>query len=428
MCATHPIPTQTQWVGEVKKFRLADFFRAHWGEYCKHPKEFIEPEQYKAVAAILACRTAVLGIDHFACPFCGDMTDIYHNCNNRFCPTCSWLDTMKWAETIKAQMLNIPHRHAVFTIPHQLIPLLKQNTEAILNILAKAAADTIKDWMKSKHGLKTGIIEVIHTFGEQKNMHPHVHQIVAWGGIDFKTGELVALENDYVKYMHFKNKFRMKFEDTLIKLFNSGELQHQFNNRVEFMKLIKKINEKHWQIHLEPSMQTPEEVIRYIGRYSKRACLSEYKITNIEGEYLTFRYKDYKDRRDANDPKSKAKEKELRLHYRDFFPLLLQHVPKPYFRLVRYYGCYGRFKNIPDEYKSAPTEKLSEQIELEYETSENNPKYCAPCACNKVYVSTTLDRRPRKERNEPFDITKHKHLVINRFEAKINENLISNAA
>jgi len=398
-----------------KKYRLADFFDAHWDKYCKHPTEFIEAEQYKAVNAIRVCRTAVLGIDYYACPECGEISEVRHNCNNRFCPTCSWLDTIKWSERIQSQMLNIPHRHVVFTLPHQLIPLLKRNKKRILNILAKYSGETFKDWIKTKYGLNTGIILVIHTFGEKKNMHPHTHMIVAWGGIDFKTGELKTIEKDFVKYKFLQDKFRCKFEDALIAAFDKKELKHNFKNRIEFMQFIKKINQNNWQIHLEPPMKTPAEVVRYIARYSKRACLSEYKITRIEGEYISFSHKDYRDREDHNNPKSKAKVKEMRLHYSAFFPLLLQHVPEPYFRLVRYYGCYGRFKNIPQEYKSEPQEtKLSEQIEIEYQTSEKNPKYCTSCTCAKIYIHTIIDKRLKQERKEPFDINKHKHLIFSK--------------
>jgi hypothetical protein len=411
MCNHPQHKEQAPFAGE-KKFRLADFFNMHWDQYCEHPSEFIEPEQYKAVNAIRVCRTAALGIDYYACPDCGEISEVRHNCNNRFCPTCSWLDTIKWSETIKSQMLDIPHRHVVFTLPHQLIPLFNRNKKLILNILAKQSAETFKDWIKHKYGLNIGIISVIHTFGEKKNNHPHTHMIISWGGIDFKTGELKAIEEEYVNYKFLQNKFRCKFEDSLIASFDKGELKHDFANRMEFMQFIKKINQKNWQIHLEPPMETPADVVRYIARYSKRACLSEYKITNIDGEYISFRYKDYKDREDPNNPKSKAVEKELRLHYSDFFPLLLQHVPKAYFRLVRYYGCYGRFKNILPEYKSMPEEiQLSRQIEDEYETSENNPKYCVACTCPKIYVYTLLDSRTKKDRTEPFDIKRHKHLI-----------------
>lgn len=409
MC-DHSQKGQQKFTGE-KKFRLADFFRKWWDDYCKRPTKFIEPWHYKAVNALLVCRTEVLGIDYYACPECGEISEVRHNCKNRFCPTCSWLDTIKWAERIKSQLLNIPHRHVVFTLPHQLHPLIERNQRLLYNLLGRVSADTLKDWISAKYNLKTGIVSVLHTFGERKNLHVHTHKIVAWGGIDFKTGELKAITEDYVKYTFLQKKFRCKFEDELITMFDSGELQHNFASRKEFMEFIKKINDKNWQIHLEPPMKTPAEVIRYIARYSKRACLSEYKITNIEGEYISFRYKDYKDREDENNPKSKAKQKIETLHYRDFFPLLLQHVALPNFRLVKYYGCYAQFKKIPQEYKSTPElPLLSEQLEEQYQLSENNPKYCLSCTSAKKYVYTVIDIRPRQERKEPFDALKHNHL------------------
>ena len=400
---------------DEKKYRLKDFFDMHWNEYCKAPTKFIRPEQYKAVAAMQVCRTEVLGIDYYSCPDCGEISEIRHNCKNRFCPTCSWLDTIKWSEDLKLKIFDIPHRHSVFTLPHSLNGLIENNKKEMLNILARISADIYKSWFKKKHNVKIGIVSVIHTYGEKKNPHYHIHKLVSWGGMDFDTGELVTFkgkEKEYVNYNHLKKEFRRKYVDELEKLFDNKELKHNFADKQEFKTFIrKKLHKTAWQIHLEDPMDTPEEIIRYIGRYSKRACLSEYKITNIEGEYLTFKYKDYADRTDPKDKKSQPKEKELCLHYNKFFPLLLQHVPEPYFRMVRYYGAYARFKNIPEEYRMQEKEqqKLSETIEIEYETSEKNPKYCTACTRAKVYVNTLLDTRFKKDRTEPFDIKKHSH-------------------
>ncbi len=428
MCQQCPNKEPLPFAGE-KKFRLADFFNAHWDEYCQHPTKFIEPEQYKAVNAIRVCRTEVLGVDYYVCMQCGQLAEVRHNCKHRFCPTCSWLDTMKWAANVKSQILNIPHRHVVFTLPHDLIPLYQDNRRNMLNILARTSAETFKNWIRHKYGLNPGVISVIHTFGEKKNLHLHIHMIVSWGGIDIKTGELKTIEEQYVNYNHLQKKFRCLFQDDLVELFDKEELKHHFGSRIDFMRFLKKINKNNWQIHLEPPMQTPEEVIRYIGRYSKRACLSEYKITNIDGDYITFTYKDYKDREDENNPQSKAIEKPLRLHYKEFFPILLQHVPLPNFPLVRYYGCYGRFKNIPQEYKTPLAEEdIFEQMDMEYQENQNNPKYCGDCQCEKVYLHTLIDIRPKKERTEKFDIQKHKHLIYNKIFISTRKQIYKKAA
>ena len=296
-----------------KCFRLSDFFNAHWEEYLAGDHEPVRSEQYKAVAAIRACRTEALGIDYYVCEECGEISPVYHSCKNRFCPTCSWKDTLKWADRMEDSLMKIPHRHVVFTLPHQLNNLIKSNQWHLLDFLFKAASESLKEWMWHKYKLKPGIISVLHTFGETKNFHCHVHMILSWGGVN-SNNWIEQIEGDYVNYEFIQTKFRCKFEDKLVKLFDSDSLVHKFQHRIDFLKFLKKVNEKNWRVHFEASMTIPSQVIRYIGRYSKRACLSEYKITNIEGEEISFRYKDYKNL----DYYGKPIEKELTLNYREF--------------------------------------------------------------------------------------------------------------
>ena len=119
--------------------------------------------------------------------------------------------------------------------------------------------------------------------------------IVSWGGID-KIGAIQQIKGDYVNYEFISDKFRNNYENRLTELFDTDKLQHDFKDKIEFLRFLKQINEKNWIIHFEDPMETPSEVIRYIGRYSKRACLSEYKITRMEEEIIGFRYKDYKNK------------------------------------------------------------------------------------------------------------------------------------
>jgi len=389
MCdCTHHTDT-LGWQSE-KHFRLADFFDKWWDTYKQSPTVYITPEQYKAVNALRACRTEALGVDVYACPDCGEITKVYHSCKNRFCPTCSWNDTLRWADKIKGRMMSVAHRHTVMTLPHQLNNLIKKNGEELLSILLRVAADTIKDWMEHKYNIKPGIISVLHTFGETKEYHVHVHMIVSWGGIEKRTKTLQAIKGDYVDYNFLKNKFRCKFEDELISMFDNGTLKHDFSDRIALLQFIKYINQKRWIIHLEPPMDIPTQVIRYIGRYSKRACLSEYKITRMEGENISFRYKDNK----TKDSQNKPIERELELNYRDFFPRLLQHVPLPYFRLVRYYGMYSNRGAIPEEYIYTEENEIPDKWEeLQVEKTGENPMICNTCHTRKEYLYTQLKTR-----------------------------------
>ncbi len=375
-----------------KKYRLAEFFNLNWDNYVKHPTHFIYPEQYKAVAAMRACRTEALGIDHYVCEECGEISKAYHSCKNRFCPTCSWKDTLDWADKMKKQMLGLPHRHVVFTLLHSLNGLVTDNKGQLLDILFKAAAGAIQDWMGHKYQLNPGIINVLHTFGETKELHPHIHMILSWGGIN-KNHCPQEVKGEYINYEFIQTKFRCKFEDKLVKLFEAGALMHKFADRAEFMRFLKRVNDKKWRIHFEAAMKLPAEVVRYIGRYSKRACISEYKITNIDGEYISFKYKDNKNL----DFNGKPIVKELTLHYTEFFPRLLQHVPLPYFRTVRYYGAYAARTKAMLKGTYPIYQEKTEEVEEEgvYEMPEN-PKLCKNCNIAKTYLYTTFRNRNKE--------------------------------
>lgn len=398
-CKCHPV-----YVGEEKRYRLADFFNKHWDYYCKHPTKYITPEQYKAVNAIRTCQTAFLGVDVYCCKSCGEITEKYHTCKHRFCPSCSWKDTLKWANKQLGRMMNIKHRHVVVTLPHELNPLIRRNKKVLYNVLMRLAADIFKDWIRYKYKINCGIISVLHTFGEAKDMHIHVHMIVSWGGEDIVTGELREINSEFIEFQSLKRRFRKAFIDKIVLLYGQKRLDHKFADDQEFHQLLKRLHKSNWILHVEPPMQSPKEVILYIGRYSKRACLSEYKITNMDGEYITFKHKDNKDK-DANN---KAKIKELTLHYTEFFPLLLQHVPLPHFQIVRYYGKYHPKSKVKTEYLYA---KAQEESEVE---SEQNLPICEHCKEQKDYLYTIYDLRKRGDREERFDIKKHEHVKLNR--------------
>ncbi len=197
--------------------------------------------------------------------------------------------------------------------------------------------------------------------------------IMSWGCID-SEGKITVPEHDYVHILSIRKVFRCKFENALIELFDMGRLEHDFHNR------------RDWIVHLEPPIQMPKQVIQYVGRYSKRACLSEYKITAMDGENISFRYRNYKNSPDRRNPV----EKELTLHYREFFPQLLQHVPLCYFRIVRYYGFYSNKGNLPEEYFGRDESEIEEAGMQQGESGYENPYFCEHCGRTRVYSHTTV--------------------------------------
>lgn len=335
-----------------KKFSLASFFHAHWDNYLASPKYPVSMEQRKAVSALMKCRTAALGKDVYKCDDCGREHEVYFSCKHRFCPTCSWSDTQSWASVLHGQLLNVPHRHVVMTLPHLLHSLIRKNSKFFYETLMRESSNMLKDYMKKRYKVDIGVVCVLHTYGERKNFHVHVHMIVSWGGIDKSKSSLKSIPiADRIDYMKLKEGFRSRILHCMDKAYLSGDLRHDFESTEAYEAFKVGLLEKPWILHLEPPMSIPEQVIRYIGRYSKRACLSEYKITDISGEYISFRYKDYKEKQQDG----KYAEKVACMHYNDFFPMLLQHVPIAHFRIVRYYGVYATRTKIPAQYREKPS-------------------------------------------------------------------------
>ena len=414
MC-NHATYQQNKNTSFEKTFRLADFFDAHWDNYCQKPNHFIKPEQYKAVNAIRLCRTDALGKDIYGCLDCNQTIEIKHNCKNRFCPTCSWNDTLKWGDSMQNMLLNTPHRHVVMTLPHGLNNLVMFNQKVLTDALLEISANIMSEHLLKTFGIKAGVVAVLHTFGEKKNIHLHVHMIVSWGGISTKSLELVDIKNQYINFDTLKEQFKNKYLKRVEKLYKKEQLVHRFLNQEIFDKFIYSHKKQKWILHLEPPMKLPTQVIVYIGRYSKRACLSEYKITKIEGETIAFRYKDYKEK----DKNGKPVEKNLKLHYNDFFPLLLQHVPIPYFRMVRYYGIYNHRSKFNKKHLSVNQPKTEQHIiEVQSQAIElNDINVCIICKGTMIYIQTLMTRSTHKEM-----------IYIKKTLKKRNENILKNVA
>ena len=398
----------------TKKYRLADFFESYWDDYLTNPKEPILPEQFRAVNSILACRTAILGADVYVCTGCGSTHTVYHSCNNRFCPTCGYMDTNKWCNQLLGKMINAKHHHITVMLPEEFRPLAKENRWEIYNLFISTAAEAIKQWFWHRHRVKPGIMTVLHTFGDDKKYHVHVHMIVTDGGMTKKgTYHDLKTKRWLVKYDWLCNKkFKPIFLQKLKTLNKKGQLQSGYQSKEEFNNFVDHVGQKTWRMNIKESLSNTEDIVRYTCRYTKRACMSEYKIKEIDGEYISFEYKDYKNGKGENTPPIKIK----RMHYRDFFPQLLQHVPQKGFHMVRYQGAYARTDKIPEHVRQKPQEQhksLSDNYrELQIQKTGEDPFFCKTCQREMIFVFTYFDTRKRDLRlknklNIPQHIMSH---------------------
>jgi len=323
-----------------KKHSLKEIYQLFWKRYLKHPdrKIYLEKRHFKAVYDSINCRTAVLGKTVYSCNTCDYKHFIYRSCKNRFCPTCGILETFKWADRILNNLLPIKHHHIVFTLPKPIRNIQKRNAKLILNLFFEASTQALKEWFAFKHNIIPGIVAVLHTAGSDLKHHPHIHMIVSAGGLNAKDLSIQELQAEFLTRQRFlANKFKKIFNDKLIANHKLIKLGPTLSKSTEFKSFINKINQKQWIVSIQKPLEDLNQIVNYVGRYSKRTCVSEYNITNINGDLITFKFKDYKNTPRGQKPKFAFKT----IHFTKFLDLLLQHVPQRKFRMVRYAGAYN---------------------------------------------------------------------------------------
>ena len=357
-----------------KEKKVAKIYEQHFAGYINWEgrKLSLSDKVYKAVNKCMACRTKKLGVVTLACEGCGITYTITRGCNHRFCSYCGASSTMKWGESTLRRILNIRHFHVVFTLPKHLRFLSKLNGNKLHDLLFKVSASIVKDWFSKRFKILPGIISVLHTSGSDLKYHPHVHMVVSCGGkLQEKEEAYKELQRNYLEDNEvFGGQLKERFIRGLIKEYKKGELKvwKEIKDLSSFEKRIDR-KRKHWIVNIEKPLSDIHEIVGYVGRYTKRACISEYKILEV-GERIKIRYNDYKNSKRHEKPLESIKE----FTPYEFLEALLQHVPEARYRMVRYYGLYNSryLKKLPAEYKLKEEEVKKELVEssAEFEWGE----------------------------------------------------------
>ena len=155
--------------------------RAYGAEFLRtHPTS---RAQRRVLRAIARCRTAALGGHRDVCDDCGQPRITYNSCRNRHCPKCQGAQRAKWLAAEQALLLPVPYFHVIFTLPHQLNPLLRTNQRRLYALLFASAAATLQHFARTRRGVELGITMVLHTWGQTLTEHVHVHCVVTGGGL-----------------------------------------------------------------------------------------------------------------------------------------------------------------------------------------------------------------------------------------------------
>lgn len=305
-------------------FELAEIIKEYRESFIQ--KHAPLKQHLRVLNAIEHCRTAYMGGHVDRCDSCNHERISYNSCRNRHCPKCQGTNRERWIMARQNDLLPSTYFHVVFTLPQELNDYCLRFPKELYNILFAASKETIMQFGNDpKHlGAQMGIISVLHTWGQNLSLHPHVHMIIPGGGIT-KAGDWKHAKNDgrylfCVKALSktYRGKFMEKLKDFL-----------QTINQPMSLRFKKNLFDKDWVVYAKEPFGGPEQVIEYLGRYSHKIAMSNHRIKNVENGQVTFSYKDY-----AHGSVQKL----LPLDANEFLRRFCLHILPPKFMKIRHYG------------------------------------------------------------------------------------------
>ena len=307
---------------------LADIIRRHGSAY--RARGGVPAHHLRTLSAIERCRTAKLGGHMNVCTDCGSTKIAYNSCRNRHCPKCGGLAMELWINDRRRELLPVRYQHLVFTLPHELNEWCRYNTRLCYDLLFRTAWRTLKKFGRDPRwlGADVGATMVLHTWGQNLSLHPHVHCIVPSGGLDGdkwvrpkrsgKSGFLFP-----VKAM--SKFFRGRFLTALVEAWHEGKLVRPPQLTLpggDLKGWCRPLWKKPWVVYAKAPFKGPDTVVEYLGRYTHKVAISNHRLVKLDGSGVVFRYKDYR---------SGGGKKTMRLRGVEFLRRFCQHILPPGF-------------------------------------------------------------------------------------------------
>jgi len=327
---------------------VADIVRAKGRQFLERFTASFSYQQLKAFRAVLRCRTAALGGHKDKCVDCQyEAPFSYNSCRSRCCPKCQAQARQRWVEAQQRDLLTTNYFHVVFTVPHELNPLALTSPAAFYDLLFAASSQTLLEVAADpqRMGAEIGFLSILHTWGSNLLLHPHIHCVVPAGGLSADRQRWVATRHPLflLPIPVLRRVFRDKFLEGLQRLYNKEQLNCRgpaaaFQNRQWFSELLTQLRRDKWVVYAKPPFGGPEQVLRYLGRYTHRMAISNHRITSFDGEHVSFSWKDY-----AHGGKQRVMPLDAVEFLRRFF---LHVLPKGFVRIRRYGLLSNRFRGV----------------------------------------------------------------------------------
>ena len=366
---------------------VAEVIRSCLDEFLERYGSELTPEQRRALHDLISCRTAALGGHVLGCPECGHQQIAYNSCGNRHCPTCQATAAARWLEARAAELLPVPYFHLVFTLPDALDPIALANPGVVYDLLLRSAAETVLEVAADPKllGAQSGVLAVLHTWGQTLQFHPHVHCVVPGGGLSPDGTRWVASDSHFFLPVRVLSRvFRGKFLAGLRAAFKNGAVRFAAD---QFDQVMSVAAHTDWVVYAKPPFGGPEQVLKYLARYTHRVAISNARLLGFQDGMVRFRYKDY-----AHGNRKRV----MTLTALEFVRRLLLHVLPTGFQRIRHYGilanCHRQAKlalcrQLLGSGTAAEPELAEETREPRESLSSITPtRVCPACGAGRMIV------------------------------------------
>lgn len=328
------------------------------------------------------------------CDTCGATTPIYHSCRNRHCPKCQSLDQARWVAAQARDLFPAPYFHLVFTVPRALHPLFFADHRAGYQALFAAAMEAVSDVARSRLGATPGSIAVLHTWTQTLRFHPHLHCIVTGGGLSLDRARWIGTRPSFFLPIRVLSRV---FRGKLLERFEAAVTARSLSTPETFARQrLREAASTPWVVYSKAPMAGPDQVLRYLSRYSHRVAIGNERIVAFHDGEVTFRYRD---RRRGN------RSDVLTLPATEFVHRFLLHTLPSRFVRIRHYGLLanGQRTRLVARARAllgqpAPPEPIVSTTEdwqaLYQRLTGRDPELCAVCHVGRVRIAFTLEPAP----------------------------------
>jgi hypothetical protein len=337
----------------------------------------LTPLQLKVLGKIASCRSAALGGHEDVCDSCAAVRYSYNSCGDRHCPKCQAAKQAFWIDDLVQSTLPVRHYHIIFTLPHQLNAVCLHNQRRYYDLLFASVWHTLRSFGYTHYGVETGAVAVLHTWGQNLSLHPHIHCIVPAAGytLDGKWKN-IGCENKFLYPVYqLSDAFKGRFLDSLKRILRKKNELSLFDDKLQ------QAYNTNWVVHSEPSLASADHVVRYLGQYTHRVAITNQRILNIADGKVTFIAKDYRDN---------AIKKPVTLNGVEFLRRFTLHILPQRFVKIRRFGIYNhvvkrllQLQFVPDKPCIDTLIKQTEPLQTSLQRFERltgvNPCLCPVC-------------------------------------------------